>query len=304
MSPRRRSRIRRRSAAFVLTAVVSLIATSSRANFHIAEIDELMVGYDNNAAVQFVEIVMKSGGQGVVNGSKLATFDATGAFTGIALTVSSNVTSGSDRRWLMATPGFQSASGLDADFLFASALPTGGGMICWGKPGAQESSPNAYVDCVAYGNYTGPGNTHTSAPTTLVPFGYSLRRTGDSDSTLNDFACADPADPENNDFETVDLQATTPCPSGSTTTTTAPPTTNTSTTTTTLGGGAVCGDGNVDGNVTATDALFALNTSVGAGACQACRCDVDATGSVTATDALRILNAAVGVPVSLNCVAC
>jgi hypothetical protein len=243
-----------------------------------------MVGYDNNPAVQFVEIVMQAGGQQVVNGSKLATFDATGAFTGIALTVSSNVTSGADRRWLMATPGF------------ASALPVVGGMICWGKPGSGEANPNNYVDCIAYGNYVGPGNVHTSAPNPLAPYGFSLRRSGDSDDSSADFACADPADPENNDFATVDMAATTPCSSGSTTTT--------STTTTTLSGTPLCGDGNDDGNVTATDALFALNTSVGSGSCALCRCDVDSSGGVTATDALRLLNAAVGVPVSLNCVAC
>jgi hypothetical protein len=247
--------------------------------------------------VQFVEIVMQASGQQVVSGSKLATFDATGTFTGIALTVSSNVTSGADRRWLMATPGFQSVTGLDADFLFASALPVVGGMICWGKPGSGESDPNSYVDCVAYGNYVGPGNIHTSAPNPLAPYGFSLRRNGDTDDSSADFACADPADPENNDFGTVDMVATTPCSSGSTTTT--------STTTTTSGGvAAVCGDGNDDGNVTATDALFALNTSVGSGSCAICRCDVDSSGGVTATDALRLLNAAVGVPVTLTCVAC
>jgi hypothetical protein len=288
----------RRFAAPIAAAIV-IGTPAAHANFHLSEIDEFMVAYDNNPAVQFVEIVMKSGGQNVVTGSKLATFDATGSFTGIALTVSSNVTSGADRRWLMATPGFQSVTGLDADFLFASALPVVGGMICWGKPGATESNPGSYVDCVTYGNYVGPGNIHTSAPNPLAPYGFSLRRSGDTDDTSTDFGCADPADPENNDLVTVDMPATTACSSGSTTTTTASPTT-----TTTLVGTPLCGDGNDDGNVTATDALFALNTSVGAGSCPLCRCDVDSSGGVTATDALRLLNAAVGVPVSLNCVTC
>ncbi len=281
-------------ATAVLAVTALLAAGSARANFHLAEIDEIMVGYDNNPAVQFVEIVMKSGGQNVVSGSKLATFDSTGAFTGIALTVSGNVTSGSDRRWLMATPGFQSVSGLDADFVFATALPVLGGMVCWGKPGtgANEANPTRYVDCVSYGNYVGPSNTHTSAPSPVAPNGFSLRRNGDSDNSAADFVCADPADPENNDFDTVNLPATASCESGPTTTTT------------TLNGTPVCGDGNDDGDVTATDALLALNTSVGSGACAACRCDVDASGGVTATDALRMLNAAVGVPVSLNCVTC
>ncbi len=286
----------RRFARCCCAAAVFLAASAvgpAVANFHVAQIDEFMVAYENNPAVQFVEIVMKIGGQGVVNGSKLATFDSAGAFTGIALTVSSNVTAGADRRWLMATPGFQSVSGLDADFLFASALPVIGGMVCWGKPGASEANPNSYVDCVSYGNYSGPGNNHTASPNPLTPYGYSLRRIGDSDDSSADFVCADPADPENNDFVTVDLPASMECPSGTT-----------STTTTTLVGQPLCGDGTDDGSVTATDALLALSTSVGIGACALCRCDVDASGGVTASDALRVLNAAVGVPVTLSCPAC
>ncbi|HET9063305.1 MAG TPA: hypothetical protein VFO62_08460 [Candidatus Binatia bacterium] len=66
----------------------------------------------------------------------------------------------------------------------------------------------------------------------------------------------------------------------------------------------VCGDQNGDGGVTAVDALAALVTSVGLGACPLNRCDVDNGGSVTATDALTILRAAVGEPLTLSCPTC
>lgn len=62
-----------------------------------------------------------------------------------------------------------------------------------------------------------------------------------------------------------------------------------------------CGDGNRDGNVSATDALLALNVSVGAASCIETLCDVNSTGTTTATDALAILNAGVGQPVVLDC---
>jgi hypothetical protein len=62
-----------------------------------------------------------------------------------------------------------------------------------------------------------------------------------------------------------------------------------------------CGDGNRDGNVSATDALLALNVSVGSGTCMETLCDVNSTGTTTATDALALLNASVGQPVVLDC---
>ncbi len=52
---------------------------------------------------------------------------------------------------------------------------------------------------------------------------------------------------------------------------------------------------------TASDALFALQTSVGLLSCPLCTCDVDGNLSVTASDALRILRAAVGLPAPLDC---
>ena len=51
-----------------------------------------------------------------------------------------------------------------------------------------------------------------------------------------------------------------------------------------------CGDATQDGNRTATDALFALNTSVGLSTCIETLCDINGTGNTTATDALGILN--------------
>jgi hypothetical protein len=62
-----------------------------------------------------------------------------------------------------------------------------------------------------------------------------------------------------------------------------------------------CGDFNEDGAISATDALGALNFSVGIGDCPVCVCDVDSSGSTTATDALRILRGAVGLPEVFDC---
>lgn len=62
-----------------------------------------------------------------------------------------------------------------------------------------------------------------------------------------------------------------------------------------------CGDPTGDGEVTATDALFALNAAVGLTTCDVAYCDVDDSGTVAASDALAILNAAIGIPIDLSC---
>lgn len=62
-----------------------------------------------------------------------------------------------------------------------------------------------------------------------------------------------------------------------------------------------CGDATQDGGLSASDALFALNVSVGLGSCIETLCDVNGSGTTTSTDALAILNAGVGLPVVVSC---
>jgi len=69
-------------------------------------------------------------------------------------------------------------------------------------------------------------------------------------------------------------------------------------------GALACGDADNDGTVTSTDALLALNASVGALYCDGCLCDASGGSSVTATDALIVLQAATGGAVPLDCAAC
>jgi hypothetical protein len=88
------------------------------------------------------------------------------------------------------------------------------------------------------------------------------------------------------------------------TTTSSTSTTTTTTTTTTTPAGPSCGDPTGDGQVTATDALLALNASVGLASCALCLCDVNDDGVVSATDSLMLLNVAVGQPLSLTCPPC
>ncbi len=52
---------------------------------------------------------------------------------------------------------------------------------------------------------------------------------------------------------------------------------------------------------TATDALFALRTSVGLEQCSLCECDVNTSGTTTVADALAMLSSSVGIEVSFDC---
>jgi cysteine-rich repeat protein len=95
-----------------------------------------------------------------------------------------------------------------------------GGMVCWGAPGISPPDPstwdrtvfNNYVDCVAYGTYAGPSNALIGTPHPLDPVGHSLERVALGADNASNFACADPAGPENNAPTAASLPATTPCP--------------------------------------------------------------------------------------------
>ena len=62
-----------------------------------------------------------------------------------------------------------------------------------------------------------------------------------------------------------------------------------------------CGDSNDSGNLTASDALFALRTAVATATCDLEVCDVTGNGTIAASDALLILKKAVGGEGELIC---
>lgn len=216
-------------AAAVAIAIVAGVRATN-ALFHLAVIDEVMTSYGGDSDVQFVEVRMLAGSQNFVAHSIFAAFDTNANYLGDLLEVPANVSnSGADVRWIVGTTQFEAASGLTADFNFsAGLLPTAGGMVCFGGGGglAPQNPPtwdrtdfSNYVDCVAYGTFAGTTNAALTAlignSTPLDPDGHSLERVSTTNDNETDFACADPATPENNAGSTVSLAATTPCPGGS-----------------------------------------------------------------------------------------
>lgn len=215
------------AAALLLLAAFSpgyqgpLSPQPAQAAFHLAVIDEVMTSYNGDPTVQFVEIRMLALGQTFVADSVLGAFSDTGSYLGDVLVVPGNIAnSGAGLRWLMGTTQFQTVSGITPDFTIPASLPTAGGMVCWGAPGLlpplpgtwDHSIPALYLDCVAYGTYSGPTNIHIGTPTSLDGVGHSLQRLTDTNSSANDFACGDPANPTTNAPTSTSLAATTACP--------------------------------------------------------------------------------------------
>jgi hypothetical protein len=214
---------RRTCAVAIALWVVLGCVRMAHAVFHLSVIDEVLTSYGGDPAKQFIEIRMLAGFQNAVQNSVFAAFDATGAYTGDILVVPGNVANANaGDRWLLGTSAFQTATGLVPDFTMPSGiLPTGGGMVCYGGGGGlvpqnpptwSRTTFSNYVDCVAYGTYSGPSNALIGTPTALNGDGHSLQRIGSTHDNAADFGCADPATPQNNAGMTVSMAATAPCP--------------------------------------------------------------------------------------------
>jgi hypothetical protein len=227
-------------------ALVLLSRTPAHAAFHFAVIDEFMSGCGADSTVQFVEMRLLSSGQTVVADTRLTAFSCDGSVTNVLRLVPNDITNGmTGARWVIGSSSFQAASGIAPDFVMSDEDPgifRDCGMICWGAPGMippapaswDPTVPSNYVDCVAYGPYTGPLGPGAGAPASDIPNNgsQSLTRAGGS-AFDNNFALATPT-PTNNAGSVGTLGG---C-AGFTTTSTAPPGGGSTTSTTTSGGGA------------------------------------------------------------------
>jgi hypothetical protein len=257
-------------ASLITLAVFFLVvpAPPARAVFHLARISEVMSGVQADPTVQYVEIRMNASLQIGVANSRITAFNCDGTTATVLLVVPGNVTNqGAGTTWIVGSQSFAAAAGITPDFTWdtttVGSIPTSCGMVCYGAPGIvppnpttwSASDPNQYVDCVAYGGYTGPRktSTHDGTPASGTPTGVpagdgarSLTRVSDTQDNLADFSLACPTPMNNAGI----LGSFGPCTPPATVTTTM-----VTTTTTTLAGGAPgCSDA---GAATATRARIA-----------------------------------------------
>ena len=209
----------------IALAALALLAAPqpARALFHIAVIDEVMTSYDGDPNVQFVEIEMlfvfqtqvsktacsASSTRPAPSSTKRSSYPPTSTTTARAIT-------GSWGRRPSRRPRASRWTSSSRPACFRQS-----GMVCWGAPGTlppadpnswDHTDPANYVDCVAYGSYTGPTNVHIGTATPISPDGHSLQRISETDDNATDFACGDPANPTNNSEQSGSLAATIPCP--------------------------------------------------------------------------------------------
>ena len=204
--------------AWGIALLALVLASPVEAVFHLSLVSEIMASYDDDGSVQFVEIEMSASNQNQIVNAVIAVFDADGNFTTDAIVFPMNVTNfASGTRTIVGTPSFETVSGLTTDFTMAAVLPTDGGMVCYGggggivmalDPSWERTDLDNYVDCLAYGSYSGPTKVESGTPTPLLPVGHSLTRLSDTDDNEADFDCGDPATPTRNDGASVSLDAT------------------------------------------------------------------------------------------------
>jgi hypothetical protein len=239
--------------AVAAVGLVLAVGMRAHAAFHFAVIDEVMSGCGADPTVQFVEIRMFFSGQTVVGGTRLTAFSCDGTTKNVLRLIPTNatLTNGmSGARWIIGSPNFQTAAGIAPDFVMSDSDPgifRDCGQICWGAPVEGDFTPpddpgswdhtitTNYIDCVAYGPYTGPLDPGAGAILTSTPANdgtESLTRSGDT-AFDNNFALAAPT-PTNNAGAAGSLAT---C-AGFTTTSTAPPGGGSTTSTTTSGGGS------------------------------------------------------------------
>jgi hypothetical protein len=269
----------------LLLAVVPSVA---EATFHIMSISEIGSGVGSDADAQFVELRLDAGGQTNLTNTRLTAFDAEGKATQLLLLDHPVANGTSGANILLATNALLGHTTISPDFIIQAGIPTPTGMICWGAPGVVPpppgewdlGKPENYVDCVAYGGYTGTTRPASGTPTTLPPGDgtKSLARTkGSSANGSNDvdFALATP-NVCNNAGACTDLQG-------------APD-------------GDACGDADGSGSVTVTDGVQVLRAAAGLDSpCTAARCDVNGNGSITVTDGVQVLRDAAGLPTTPAC---
>lgn len=166
----------RRFRNFALLVLV-LLAFIQRADasFHLILIVEVYPGAHAFPDAQYVMLQTVAINENFLSGFAIHTFNPDGTpgpDFGVFTTNPTNTASGA--RYLMATPQAATLFGLTPDGVATGRLPFPSGRICWAS--YAFGCGGSYVDCVAYGAYTG-SNTGFGTPATALVRQRALVRT-------------------------------------------------------------------------------------------------------------------------------
>lgn len=175
--------------AFAVTALAVGLAPPARADHHFMDVGEVFLGTGGNETAQFVELRTTAGGQDKVSGHHVKLYDSDNELletVTFASDADSATTSGAPI--LAATPAAETMFGVTADVEFDPQDILGGGKACF------ESNDFGVIDCVAWGDYSGPslGVGNPVSPNEGVPSGAAIRRSGDTNNSRQDFDLVSP----------------------------------------------------------------------------------------------------------------
>lgn len=158
-------------AAWLLSAILFLLAGQARASFHLMQIEQVIGGVNGDTTAQAVQLRMRAAGETFVAGGQLIAFDAAGNNPITLLTFPSNVSNGATgSRILITTSSFAShetapiasdftMTAIPASYLAAGRLAYQNGGILWSVSwgGASYTGPNTgTTDNDADGNFGPP----------------------------------------------------------------------------------------------------------------------------------------------------
>lgn len=180
----------------LLAAAASMtLAPAAGATFHLVSVREVYPGSAAKPGSEYVELQMYSGGQGLVSGHVVRTYDGSGTVTSTNAFPSDLANETNQSTMVLATPEAESELGFSTDAALASGgLDPAAGAVCW------ES-----IDCVSWGSFSGSLPSAAGSPAGAIPDGMALRRTispgcptqlqssDDSDDSAADFSPAFPA---------------------------------------------------------------------------------------------------------------
>jgi hypothetical protein len=144
-------------------ALVAIAVRPAYATFHLVNITKVMVGFNGNTNIQAVELKMVLGGQNLVSGVELSSYDGAGNKVGTLGTFAANLPNSlSGDNILCATALFRDTFGITPDLLIAPGLLVTSGQVLFEKP-----SPLCTVNSVAYGDVPTP--LPSSGPSSAAP---------------------------------------------------------------------------------------------------------------------------------------
>lgn len=163
-------RLRPTLALFALAALVAFaLPASAVATFHLVQVREAYPGSAASPDAEFVELQMYAGGQNLVGGHFVRSFDAAGNPVATS-TFAGDVANGANQStMLLATPQAEAQFGVAADApLSPGQLSPAGGAVCWET-----------IDCVSWGAFGGSLASLAGTPAAAggIPDGMALRRT-------------------------------------------------------------------------------------------------------------------------------